>query len=172
MDPHAIIKRLAHLTPAIDALAADISDADARWKPATGAWSILEIVCHLIDEELEDFGPRLRSTLEDPSRAWPPIDPEGWAIDRRYNERSLVDQLARLRRARTETLQWLGLLASSDWSCTHFHPKLGPIRAGDLLAAWAAHDLLHLRQLTKRKYELVDRDAAPYGARYAGSWTA
>jgi len=36
-------------------------------------------VNHLVDEEEGDFRLRLRSTLEDPARDWPPIDPEGWA---------------------------------------------------------------------------------------------
>jgi len=170
VDVSSIIRRMDVLVPALDALIAGISDADARWKPPSGAWSICEIICHLLDEERDDFGARVRATLEDPSRAWPPIDPEGWAILRRYNERDWKAQLAELRAARRESLAWLRAHESADWTNAHAHPSLGTIRAGDLLAAWAAHDLLHLRQLTKRRFELLGRDTEPFSTRYAGEW--
>jgi hypothetical protein len=173
MDPAPLIARFAALMPAVDALVLGISDADARWKPASGAWSMLEIVCHLADEELEDFGPRLRATVRDPAQPWAPIDPEGWARERAYNTRNLASELERLRAARAGTLAWLPhCIAGADLSRAHHHASLGPIRAGDLLAAWAAHDLLHIRQLTKRRFELVSRDAAPFSTGYAGSWTS
>ncbi|NUP91044.1 MAG: DinB family protein, partial [Candidatus Sumerlaeia bacterium] len=51
---------------------------------------------------------------------------------------------------------------------THRHPKAGPLRAGDLLAAWAAHDALHLRQIAKRLLDLARRDAGGFKTDYAG----
>jgi hypothetical protein len=172
MNASAIIRQLDALLPTIDGLIIGLDHTDARWKPPSGAWSILEIICHLIDEERDDFGARLRSTLEDPARAWPPIDPEGWARERKYNDRAFSEQLATLRTTRAQSLAWLRSVAGSDWSRAYIHPKLGPIRAGDLLGAWAAHDLLHIRQLTKRRFELLARDAEPFSIRYAGEWGA
>ena len=43
-------------------------------------------------------------------------------------------------------------------------------RAGDLLAAWVAHDLLHLRQLVELKYAYLARTMEPYALKYAGEW--
>jgi hypothetical protein len=40
--------------------------------------------------------------------------------------------------------------------------------AGDLLASWVAHDLLHVRQIARLRYEYVRKLAAPYGVDYAG----
>jgi hypothetical protein len=34
-------------------------------------------------------------TLRTPGSAWPPIDPEGWASERRYNEGRLPESLDR-----------------------------------------------------------------------------
>jgi hypothetical protein len=59
----------------------------------------------------------------------------------------------------------------ADWNQTYKHPSLGEISAGDLLAAWTAHDQLHVRQIGKRMYELVARDAEPYSVSYAGPLT-
>jgi hypothetical protein len=39
-----------------------------------------------------------------------------------------------------------------------------------LLASWAAHDALHLRQIARRLHGLAARDAGPYGVAYAGEW--
>ena len=73
---------------------------------------------------------------------------------------------------RARSIEWLRGLAAPNWDSTHRHPKLGPMRAGDIMAAWAAHDALHLRQLAKRLYELTRRDADTFGTAYAGDWTA
>ena len=81
-------------------------------------------------------------------------------------------QLEALRAARSASLTWLRTVVDADWAIAHIHPKFGPLRAGDLLSAWAAHDLLHIRQLTKRRFELTARDAEPFSSRYAGDWGA
>jgi len=71
------LTRFSANAEAMAALARNISDAQARWKPAPEEWSVLEVICHLYDEEREDFRTRTRLTLEDPEADWPPIDPVG-----------------------------------------------------------------------------------------------
>jgi hypothetical protein len=54
---------LARLTANVETVAAMVRgapEAQARWKPTPEAWSILEVVCHLGDEEREDFRPLLQ----------------------------------------------------------------------------------------------------------------
>lgn len=170
MNHLALVERMATFPGAVAELIRGVSDEDARWRPASGAWSILEIVCHLGDEEVEDFRARVRSTLEDPERAWTPIDPEGWATQRAYNEADLGEAIERLAREREVSVQWLRSLESPDWSRAWVHPKFGPQRAGDVMVSWAAHDALHLRQLAKRLYELGVRDGGGFDAGYAGDW--
>jgi hypothetical protein len=70
---------------------------------------------------------------------------------------------------RHKSLAWLKMLEAPDWGTAHEAPS-GQIKAGDVLAAWVAHDLLHLRQLIELRYQLMHRQAQPYGLRYAGSW--
>jgi hypothetical protein len=89
VDADRLIQSLERFGGVLNAAVAGLSNDDTRWRPAEGAWSILEIVCHLADEEVEDFRARLRSTLEDPARPWAPIDPVGAAITRRYGSASL-----------------------------------------------------------------------------------
>ncbi|MCZ6444863.1 MAG: DinB family protein [Planctomycetota bacterium] len=163
------LERFAEILPTV---VHGVSADDARWKHADGAWSILEIVTHLADEEVEDFRTRVELTLRDPAEPWPPIDPETWAVDRRYNEGDLVAALGRFISERHKSIAWLRGLHRPDWSQTHTHPKLGPLRAGDIFAAWVAHDALHLRQIAKRMHQMTQRDAGVYTVHYAGRWTS
>jgi hypothetical protein len=172
MDAARLIAALERFGRVLPALVRDVAADEAAWKPPDGAWSILEVVCHLVDEEVLDFRHRLALTLSDPEQSWPPIDPEGWAVERRYNESRLSDAVPRFESLRAESIAWLRSLDRPDWNRARHHPKAGPIRAGDLLAAWAAHDQLHVRQIAKRMYELAGRDAGEFSTAYAGPWRA
>ena len=170
MDADRLIALLESFPPVLGAAVSGISPAEARVRGPGDAWSIVEIVAHLADEEVEDFRERTRSTLEDPTRVWSPIDPVNDAITRSYIERDLERELYRFCAARAESVEWLRSLAAPDWSGAYQHPEFGPIRAGDLLASWAAHDQLHLRQIAKRTFELAARSAEGFRTVYAGEW--
>jgi hypothetical protein len=133
----------------------------------------LVISRHLADEEVEDFRTRLELTLRDPTLPWPPIDPERSAVERRYNEADQHVVLDRFLTERQQSVSWLkSLPADINWSANSSHPTAGTLHAGDLLASWAAHDLLHLRQITKRLFQLTLREAGTFETRYAGEWKA
>ena len=177
LDVTRLRASLGRTPAAVRALVAGLDDDDARWRPASGTWSIVEIVNHLADEDADDFAARLERTLRDPTLAWDPIDPERAAADRRYNERELAASVDRFEAVRRSSLNWLdGALgeggdgAGIDWSMAHAHPKFGPMPAGMLLVSWAAHDHLHVRQIAKRLFELTARDSGGFDTRYAGEW--
>jgi hypothetical protein len=173
-----IIKRLDSTPAAVGAMCSSLAPDEASFKPPSGAWSVLEIVCHLVDEETDDFRARLESTLRDPAAKWPLTDPEGWSIQREYHKQDLAAKLQQFTDQRARTISWLRSLKSPDWQTAYIHPRIGPIRAGELLIAWAAHDALHIRQIAKRLFELAARDGAtmdpanPFITRYAGEWGA
>ncbi len=173
MNSEAIIRRLESVGASIPGLVGGLTPEEACWKPPSGAWSILETVCHLGDEEVDDFRARLAFVLEQRPGDPPAIDPEGWARERRYNERDLNQALGRFSDERRRSIAWLrSLPGSTDWSLAYRHPKFGPIHAGDFLASWAAHDALHVRQIAKRLWELAGRDAPAFETSYAGEWRA
>jgi hypothetical protein len=41
-------------------------------------------------EKNEDFRKRLELVLNNPEDPWPPIDPEGWVVQRNYNNRKRI----------------------------------------------------------------------------------
>jgi hypothetical protein len=167
INAEQLIERLEHMAGALPAFVRGLSDDEVMWKPNPGEWSILEVCCHLVDEETEDFRPRLQSTLIDPSAEWPPLDLEGVAEKRGYNSRDLIQVLDQFATARRANVQWLLSLESPDWTQAHTHPEIGALRAGDILAAWAAHDALHMRQIAKRLLGLALRDSGMFSATYA-----
>ncbi len=154
----------------IAALVAGVDETQARWKPDATSWSILEVVNHLLDEEREDFRVRIDYTLHRPGEAWPPIDPGGWVTARRYNARDLLEALAAFLREREQSLAWLRGLPAPNWDATAMAPWGEPFPAGNLLAAWVAHDLLHLRQLVELHWAWTTAALAPRSVQYAGDW--
>ena len=46
----------------------------------------------------------------------------------------------------------------------------GLIKAGDMFAAWVAHDLLHTRQLIELRWAFTTQALEPYQVLYAGTW--
>ena len=162
-------RELAQGAETITSLVAGVSAEEARVRPAPEAWSLLEVVCHLHDEEREDFRPRLDLVLHRPEETWARIDPAAWVAERQYNTRDLAPMLQAFLAERERSLAWLGSLSAPDWSREHRAP-FGPITAGDLLASWAAHDLLHTRQLLELRRARLLAHTAPYRTQYAGDW--
>ena len=141
MNPRRLILSLERFGSALPGVVADMPEDDTRWRPPGGGWSILEIVTHMADEEVDDFRTRLQITLEGTSAPWPPIDPERWAIARGYNEGDLAKVLARFTAARRESVAWVRRLEQPEWSTTHEHPRssLRPLRERRLRAPRRTH---------------------------------
>ncbi|RPI48663.1 MAG: DinB family protein [Chloroflexi bacterium] len=162
-------RRMAENAGAIRALVQGVTDQQARWKPDPTSWSVLEVVCHLLDEERSDFRVRLDLTLHRSGEPWPGINPEGWVTEQRYNEQDLPASLAAFLQEREASIAWLQALTRPDWAATYNAPW-GPIAAGDLMAAWVAHDLLHTRQLVELRWALTQAELEPHSVEYAGKW--
>ena len=170
MRVHDIIERLRANVDVFDALTRGVSDEQSRWKPATDQWSILEVVNHLADEEVEDFRHRLDLTLHRPGEHWPPIAPGEWARERQYNSRELGQSVERLMTRRARSLRWLEGLTQPDWSRLYEHPSAGPLPAGGVLTSWLAHDFIHVRQLNRLHREYLASELSDYSPDYAGRW--
>ncbi len=170
MDGSALIRRLATQAELFPRILDAVSPAQALWRPAPDKWSLLEVMCHLRDEEREDFRHRLRLTLEDPSQPWPGIDPPGWVIERSYARQEWCAVLADFLAERTASLHWLESLQDPAWENAYEHPLLGTLRAGDLLASWAGHDLLHIRQILGLQWGWNAQEDLPFTPEYAGEW--
>jgi hypothetical protein len=159
---------LGRMPTVLEQLTADFSAADWRAQPSPGRWSPLEILCHLRDEEAEDFGARLRVVLAG-GGVFAPIRPVEWVTERGYRAADPKQALDEFRRRRQSTLDLLsdvtaeqlavaGRSADGSFQLTGF----------DVIAAWVAHDLLHLRQFTGTAARLWGNTHPDLRVDYAG----
>lgn len=99
------------------------------WKAKPSDWCILGIICHLVDEEKEDFRARVKHALETPTKPLEPIDPEGWYTKRNYMEQDFQEVLQRFMNERAVSINWLRGLVDPNWESSLEHPDLGKISA-------------------------------------------
>jgi hypothetical protein len=158
---------LARYPAVLDTLVAGLSLDRWRARPAPDEWAAVEIVCHLRDEEAEDFAARVRVLLED-GTTFAPIDPVGWAVARRYHDADPADALAAFRQRRAESLAMLAGAAPERLVASGESPSGLRLSGLDLLAAWVAHDGLHLRQLAGTLTRAWADRWAPLRVDYAG----
>ena len=170
-DPASVLDAariaLAGLPPLLDAMLGDLDEAMARNRPAAHEWAPIEILCHLRDEETEDFSARLRAVLDGDGQ-FTPIDPEGWVLARRYREAGLGEVLGDLRQRRGASLALLASIAPERLSNALPQRTLGQLSGLDILAAWVAHDRLHVAQLAATLARLWATRWAPLKVEYAG----
>ena len=147
----------------------DIDENMYLWKQNPKKWCLLEIVCHLYDEEREDFGFRTKWVLERPGETPPPIDPVKWVTERKYIEQDYNQALKKFIEEREQWLKWLQSLENPKWENYYEHPKIGKLTAKFFLTNWLAHDYLHIRQLTKLKFDYLEHHSGEM-MDYAGKW--
>jgi len=169
MNYDYIINQLAQNQSVFENLFLDQTQEAYLWRPYPEHWCLLEIACHLYDEELEDFRLRLKIVLETPGVMPPPIDPEGWVKERKYVERNYEIMIHKFLDERTKSLEWLRALENPQWDNAHQHPVFGKADGHHYLTNWLAHDYLHIRQITRLKYNYV-KALTGRDINYAGKW--
>ncbi len=169
MEFDKLYLELVDSTNMIGSLLMGIDEEQARIRPGPGAWSILEVVCHLYDEEREDFREHLDCIINRPNDEWHRIDPSAWVTSRKYNEQNLREMKEKFFGERSKSLDWLKGLSGANWDASHSTP-FGDRSAGQVYASWIAHDNLHIRQLVELRRARIERIAQPYSVAYAGDW--
>ena len=169
MNHAAIIKELSGNHEVFKSLLNGTSKEEYLWKPDISKWCLLEIVCHLYDEEQLDFRYRVKHVLETSEQAMPSINPQGWVKEKKYIEQNYHETLKKFLEERKQSIQWLQSLSSPKWKNIHQHPKLGEMSAEMILSNWLAHDYLHFRQIISIKYHYLQHQSGE-SLDYAGKW--
>ena len=144
-DPVQILRQ----TPdAVKQLIDGVPAAILTTPEAPGKWSIREVLAHLADSELVG-GRRLRMVLALDRPQIIGYDQDLWANRLRYSEADIhhaFEQFSILRRANLRLWQ---NLSPADLVRVGVHSERGEESAGQMRKLYAAHDLLHLRQLER-----------------------
>jgi hypothetical protein len=169
MEFDKLYQELQNNTEMIRALLSGVTAEEARVKPNVESWSILEVICHLYDEEREDFREHLDFILHRQNEEWHGIDPERWVIERRYNAEDFSEMQEKFFAEREKSLDWLEELRNTNWETT-YTSQYGTTSAGEMFACWVAHDNLHARQLVELRRLRIENITKPYNIEYAGDW--
>lgn len=169
MEFQTLYQELVHSTEMIRAMLAGIDQEQSQVKPDAQSWSILEVVCHLYDEEREDFREHLDFVIHRQNEEYHVIDPQGWITERKYNEQNFSEAQEKFFAERQASLEWLKTIARSDWDTT-YTSEYGSVSAGEMFSCWVAHDNLHLRQLVELRRARIESITKPYPIEYAGDW--
>lgn len=136
----------ADTPPAIAALIQRVTDMLLKRRPASGKWSVTEIIAHLAEDELVTSW-RYRQMLEHPGCSLAGFDQDKWAAWGRYDEWSPQDALEMFTLLRNANLRMLRALNSEEWVRFGEHAERGRITVRSLAVHMAGHDRNHLEQI-------------------------
>jgi len=157
---------LLEATPAIlRGLMSEISDDDARWKPAEDRFSIAEVLSHLSHSEGHCYRSRLDRFLAEDLPEFEPDDAQMYLEI--YKNADAEEEFAHFEEQRETNIELLRGLSADAGSRKAMHREAGEITLAQMLHEWALHDLGHVRQVAElvraRKYLA---GAGPLGASY------
>lgn len=146
-DPMVVFEEMV---PALQAAVADLDEERRRRPERPGKWSVNEVVAHLADSELV-FGYRVRRVLAEDRPALEGYDQDRWADRLRYRTAHLSESLALFTAMRTGNLRLLRALTPADLSRVGLHSERGEESVAHMIRLYAAHDLVHRRQIDRIK---------------------
>lgn len=157
---------LLEATPAIlRGLMSEISDEDARWKPAPDRFSIAEVLAHLSHSEGQCYRMRVDRFLTEEMPEFEPDDAQMY-LDL-YKNGDPEEDFERFEHERKTNIELLRGLPADAGSRKAKHRAAGEITLAQMLHEWALHDLGHVRQIAElvraRKYLA---GAGPLGEEY------
>ena len=160
----ADVRKVLSTTPAaLRSLVAGAPDSALAFREAPGAWTPLQVLCHVTDGEVTDWMPRLDVILSSGEpRIFTPFDREaGFRVYAGWSAEQVLVELDRLRTANLARLEALGL-QDGDLRRTGVHPELGVVTAAQLLACWATHDLAHIAQISRSLVRFFGAQVGPW----------
>jgi hypothetical protein len=157
---------LLEATPAlVRGLMSEISDEDARWKPAPDRFSIAEVLAHLSHSEGHCYRARVDRFL---SEEMPELEPDDAQMHLElYKNADPEEEIGRFEDQRETNIELLRRLPAETGARKARHLAAGEITLSQMLHEWALHDLGHVRQIAElvraRKYLA---GAGPLGEEY------
>lgn len=157
---------LLEATPAIlRGLMSEITDDDARWKPAPDRFSIAEVLAHLSHSEGHCYRARIDRFLAEELPEFEPDDAQ-MHLDL-YRNADPEKAFGNFEDQRESNIELLRGLSTETGSRKAMHRAAGEITLAQMLHEWALHDLGHIRQVAElvraRKYLA---GAGPLGGEY------
>lgn len=128
-------------------LMVEISEEDARWKPAEDRFSIAEVLSHLSHTESDCHRVRVDLFL---SEEMPEFESDDAQMHLElYRNADPGKELERFEEWRKSNLELLRGLPTEAGDRRALHLAAGEITLSQMLHGWALHDLGHIRQIAE-----------------------
>ena len=139
---------LLESTPAmLRDLMSEISEDDARWKPAPDRFSIAEVLAHLSHCEGHCYRARLDRFL---TEELPDLEPDDAKLHYDlYRQADPQDSFDHFEEQRETNVEFMRTLPRSAGDRRALHREAGEITLSQMLHEWAMHDLGHIRQVAE-----------------------
>ena len=128
-------------------LMSELTDEDARWKPAEDRFSVAEVLAHLYHSEGHCYRMRLDRFLSEERPEFEPDDAQMY-LDL-YRNADPDDAFGRFVEQREKNVEYLRELPASAGDRRAIHKEYGEITLSQMLHEWALHDLGHVRQIAE-----------------------
>lgn len=140
---------LAHTPAALNALLRELPLEWTESDEGEGTWNARQVIAHLVHCERGDWLTRTKVILEfGESKVFDPLDRGAHLKSADISLPELLDEFARLRAANLEELRGMRI-GPEELALKGKHPAFGSVTLSQLLAAWAAHDMTHLHQISR-----------------------
>jgi hypothetical protein len=139
---------------------AGIDEATLVRRPSEDELSLKEIAAHLRDAE-ELALQQITSLIESPEKPVPCWDVDVLPMERDYQAMRMDRFLLEFRGLRRETTNLLWSVREYEWRKPGKHPYKGAITLEEIARTLAQHDLEHLWQVRRLKYEMGARSRRP-----------
>lgn len=135
-------------------LMTELTEEDARWKPAPGRFSVAEVLAHLSHSESHCYRMRLDRFMAESRPEFEPDDAQMY-LDL-YRDADPEDSFDQFEEKRENNIEFLRGLSAGAGDRIALHKEYGEITLAQMLNEWALHDLAHIRQIAElvraRKY--------------------
>lgn len=169
VDISFFIRAFTRNKETFDSIFRNVPEDLITWKQNPEKWCPLEIICHLYDEECEDFKVRIKHVFESPDLQPPPVNPTKWVSERKYMNQDYYSKLNAFFKERDRSINWLKNLENPPWNNAYIHPKFGAMSAYYFLSNWLAHDYLHIKQMIRLNFDYLNYRTG-IDLDYAGRW--
>lgn len=124
----------------------ELSNWERVWRPGPGAWNCIEIVGHILDNEIV-FGYRVRTALAEPGKSIDAFAQDAWVSAQAPAAVALEEILSTFAALRRNLVLLAGRLTEDELSRHYFHSERGRQSILETIAFLQAHDERHLVQL-------------------------
>lgn len=135
-------------------LITELTEEDARWKPAPERFSVAEVLAHLSHSEAHCYRMRLDRFMAETHPEFEPDDAQMY-LDL-YRGADPKEAFNHFEYQRKTNIDFLRHLPQGAGDRIALHRELGEITLAQMLNEWALHDLGHIRQVAElvraRKY--------------------